>query len=159
VVKGPAADTTNAPQPWGSLCNPVMKMMMIIIFCPFPIMEHRWNEIDRRKPVPVPLCPRQIPHGLTRDRTRASAVRGRRLTAWAMARPYVTLCVSYSYSLTRFVGNGKGRLCMCCSKLSKCSLNHIPKNVLRSYSLSALLRSHHTFTLSSSQLLPQPQDE
>jgi hypothetical protein len=33
------------------------------------------------KPVPVPLCPPQISHGLTRDRTQASAVRGRRLTA------------------------------------------------------------------------------
>jgi hypothetical protein len=33
------------------------------------------------KPVPVPLCPLQISHGLTRDRTLASAVRGRRLTA------------------------------------------------------------------------------
>jgi hypothetical protein len=57
-------------------------------------MEHRWNEIDRgkpkysgKKPVPVPLCPPQIPQGLTWDRTPASAVRGRRLTAWAMARP------------------------------------------------------------------------
>jgi hypothetical protein len=39
------------------------------------------------KPVPVPLCPLQIPHGLNRARTRASAVKGRRLTAWAMARP------------------------------------------------------------------------
>jgi hypothetical protein len=36
------------------------------------------------KPVPVPLCPPQIPHGLTWARTRASAVRGRRLTTWAM---------------------------------------------------------------------------
>jgi hypothetical protein len=35
----------------------------------------------------VPLCPPQIPHGLTREWTRASAVGGRRLTAWAMARP------------------------------------------------------------------------
>jgi hypothetical protein len=43
------------------------------------------------KSVPVPLCPPQISHGLTRDRTRASAVRGRRLTAWAMARPSLTL--------------------------------------------------------------------
>jgi hypothetical protein len=42
-------------------------------------------------PVPVPLCPPQIPHGLTRDRTRASAVRGRRLTAWAMAWPLIVL--------------------------------------------------------------------
>jgi hypothetical protein len=40
------------------------------------------------KSVSVPLCPPQIPHGLTRNRTRASAVRGRRLTAWAMARPF-----------------------------------------------------------------------
>jgi hypothetical protein len=38
------------------------------------------------KPVPVLLCLPQIPHELTRERTRASAVRGRRLTAWAMAR-------------------------------------------------------------------------
>jgi hypothetical protein len=43
--------------------------------------------IDRgEKPVPVPLCPPQIPHGLTRARTRVSAVRDRRLTTWAMAR-------------------------------------------------------------------------
>jgi hypothetical protein len=32
------------------------------------------------KPVPVPHCLPQIPHGLTRARTRASAVRGRPLT-------------------------------------------------------------------------------
>jgi hypothetical protein len=92
VVKGPAADATDALQPWGSLCNPMM--MMIIIFCPFrsngaPV-EWNWQgktEELGEKPVPVPLCPRQIPHALTRDRTRASALRGRRLTAWAMARP------------------------------------------------------------------------
>jgi hypothetical protein len=41
-----------------------------------------------KKPVPMPLCPPQIPHGPTRD----SAVRGRRLTAWAIARPI--LCVT-----------------------------------------------------------------
>ena len=51
-------------------------------------MEHWWNEIDREKtevlgekPVPVPLYPPQIPHELARDRTRASAVGGRRLIA------------------------------------------------------------------------------
>jgi hypothetical protein len=38
------------------------------------------------------ICPPQIPHGLTRDRTRASAVGGRRLTAWAMARPFEVDC-------------------------------------------------------------------
>jgi hypothetical protein len=39
------------------------------------------------KPVPVSLCPPQITHGLTRTRTRDSAVRDRRLTTLAMARP------------------------------------------------------------------------
>jgi hypothetical protein len=96
VVKGPAADATDAPQPWGFLCNPEMKMTMIIIFCPFPNngapVEWNWQgktEVLGEKPVPVPLCPQQIPHGLTRDRTRASAVGGRRLTAWAVARPFI----------------------------------------------------------------------
>jgi hypothetical protein len=36
VETGPAADATDAPQPYGFLCNPVMKMKMkmMIIFCP-----------------------------------------------------------------------------------------------------------------------------
>jgi hypothetical protein len=33
-------------------------------------------------PVPVPLCPPQIPHGLTWDRTWASAMRGRWSVTW-----------------------------------------------------------------------------
>jgi hypothetical protein len=43
----------------------------------------RWNYIDtgnlksRRKPVPVSLFPREIPHGLTQARTPVSVVRGR----------------------------------------------------------------------------------
>jgi hypothetical protein len=51
-------------------------------------VEWNWQgntEVVGEKPVPVPLCPPQIPHGLTRDRTRASAMGGQRLTAWAMA--------------------------------------------------------------------------
>ena len=47
----------------------------------------RETEVLGEKPVPVPLCPPQIPHGPTRDRTLASAAGGRRLTASAMARP------------------------------------------------------------------------
>jgi hypothetical protein len=53
-------------------------------------MEWYWQgktEELGEKPVPVPLCPPQIPHGLPRARTRASAVRGRRLTTWAITRP------------------------------------------------------------------------
>jgi hypothetical protein len=59
-------------------------------------VEWNWQgktEVLGEKPVPVPLCPPQIPHRLTRDRTRAFAVGGRRLTAWAMARPCCTLSV------------------------------------------------------------------
>jgi hypothetical protein len=51
------------------------------------IYWQRKTEELRGKPVPVPLCPPQIPHGLTRARTQASVVRGRRLTTWAMAQP------------------------------------------------------------------------
>jgi hypothetical protein len=47
----------------------------------------RGNGSTRRKPAPVPLCPPQIPHDLTWDRTRAAEVESRRLIAWAMARP------------------------------------------------------------------------
>jgi hypothetical protein len=36
----------------------------------------------QRKPVLLPLCPPQIPHGLPWARTQASTVRSRRLTAW-----------------------------------------------------------------------------
>jgi hypothetical protein len=53
-------------------------------------VEWYWQEKTEEleeKPVPVPLCPPRIPHGLTRVRIRASAVRGRRLMTWAMARP------------------------------------------------------------------------
>jgi hypothetical protein len=46
----------------------------------------RGNQSTGRKPAPVPLCPPQIPHDLTRARTRATAVGSRRLTDWAMVR-------------------------------------------------------------------------
>jgi hypothetical protein len=78
------------------LCNHMMKMklMMIIILYPFPSngapMEWNWQgkpEVIGEKPAPVRLYPPQIPHGLIRDGTLSSAVGGRWLTAWAMARP------------------------------------------------------------------------
>jgi hypothetical protein len=47
-VKGPVTDATDAPQPWGLLWNPVMKMISAFSF--FRVMEHRWNETDRGKP-------------------------------------------------------------------------------------------------------------
>jgi hypothetical protein len=101
VVKGPAADATDALQPWGLLCNPMKMKLMMIIFCPFPsngapVKAQGKTEKLGEKPVQVPLRPPQIPHGLTRDRTRASAVGGQRLTAWAMARPVHKLQIKQS---------------------------------------------------------------
>jgi hypothetical protein len=56
----------------------------------------RENRRTQRKPVPVPLCPLQIPHDLIKARTRAAAVGNQRLTAWAMARP-VSSVASYAF--------------------------------------------------------------
>jgi hypothetical protein len=51
--------------------------------------KENWQGITKysKKSAPVPLCPPQIPHDLTRARTRTIAEGSRRLTAWAMARP------------------------------------------------------------------------
>ena len=77
VVKGPAAEATDAPQPKGFLCNPVMKTKDHQFFFIFTSngtpVEWTWQgetEVLGEKPVPVPLCPQQIPQGLTRGRTR-----------------------------------------------------------------------------------------
>ena len=51
VVKGSAADVTDAPQTECLLCNPVMKMKKnMSFFSFFSVMEHGLNEIDRVKP-------------------------------------------------------------------------------------------------------------
>jgi hypothetical protein len=57
----------------------------------------RGNRSTQRKPVPVPLCPPQIPHGLTWDRTRIAAVESWRLTAWVMARSCCCCCCCSCY--------------------------------------------------------------
>jgi hypothetical protein len=64
------------------------------------------TEVFWEKPVPVPLCPPEIPHGRTRDRTRASAVGGRRLTSCAMARP--------SWAAAKCEINKTGKICFLC---------------------------------------------
>jgi hypothetical protein len=46
----------------------------------------RGNLSTRRKPVPVPLRPPQIPHSLALNQGRS-----RRLTAWAMTQPTLSL--------------------------------------------------------------------
>jgi hypothetical protein len=72
-------------------CATLWWIWLVFFVFPCNVAPVKWNwqgktKVLGGKPVPVPLCPPQIPHGLTRDRTRASAVEGRRLTAWAMAR-------------------------------------------------------------------------
>jgi hypothetical protein len=46
-------------------------------------MIGRGNRNTQRKPASMLLCPTQIPHAMTRARTRTSAVGSRRLTVWA----------------------------------------------------------------------------
>jgi hypothetical protein len=108
----------------GLMCNPMRKMMrfFLLFHCNGAPMEWNWQgktEVLGENPVPVPLFPPQIPHGLTRDRNRASAVGDRRLTAWATARPnrlllcrhkYPHKCISrllIFYSIKQNLGRGK----------------------------------------------------
>ena len=77
----------------GLLWNPVMKMVSFFLLFHFNGTPVEWNlqgktEVLGEKPVQAPLCRTQIPHGTTQGQTRASAMTGRRLTAWNTARPY-----------------------------------------------------------------------
>ena len=81
VLKSPAADATDAPQPWRLIVQPYEeddeddRFFLRFHFNGAPV-EWNWQgktEVLGEKPVPVPLCPPQISHGLARDRTRASA--------------------------------------------------------------------------------------
>jgi hypothetical protein len=56
-----------------------------------------WHRSTRRKPASVPLCPLQIPHVLTRARTRTAAVGSRRVPAWAMALTWSIMEFAYLY--------------------------------------------------------------
>jgi hypothetical protein len=65
-------------------------------------MEHRWNEIDKGKPKYSGkiLSQRHFDHRKSHMdwpvfEPGASAVRGRRLTAWPMARPYILALPTY----------------------------------------------------------------
>jgi hypothetical protein len=57
-------------------------------------------DVLTEKPVPVPLCSPQILYGLTEARTRASVVRGRRLTAWEKSRLFVMLLLQTGSHVT-----------------------------------------------------------
>jgi hypothetical protein len=77
-LKGPATDATDAPQPEGFIVQLCGENDGEVFFCFSILMEHKWSESGRGKPkyseknpIPVPLFPPQIPHGPTKDRTRA----------------------------------------------------------------------------------------
>jgi hypothetical protein len=97
VVKGPAADATDAPQPGGLLCNPMRKRKMIIICCPFPSngapVEWNWQgktEVLGEKPVWTD--PRSNP-GLRGGRPAANRL------SHGTARPYALLYYANTASL------------------------------------------------------------
>jgi hypothetical protein len=56
-------------------CFIMLSICKIICICDCEVneMEHWWNDTDRKtkvlggKPIPVPLCPLQVPHGLAWD--------------------------------------------------------------------------------------------
>jgi hypothetical protein len=62
------------------------------------------NRSTRRKSTPAPLCPPHILHDLIWDRTLATEVKSRRLTAWDMAPPRQ---VSTSTNLQLLISNNR----------------------------------------------------
>jgi hypothetical protein len=90
----------------------------------------------------VPLCPPQIPHDLTRARTRAAAVGSRRLTAWAMARPphpfiyhheHGWINVGPAHELDKY--STRAYSCCCCNSFGDCEDN-TPQAQRRFHSLA-----------------------
>jgi hypothetical protein len=56
VAKGPAADATDAPQPWGLLLNPVMKMISFLVF-PHNGVPVEWNWQGKTRNTRGITCP------------------------------------------------------------------------------------------------------
>jgi hypothetical protein len=118
-----------------SCATPVMKMSSLF-YQILQLMEHQWNEIDRGKPTtrrktcPSATLSTETPHGLTRDRTRASAVEGRRLTAWAMARPNISLFKRVFYLLYETRQPGAKKMHMETIRLMQLQTTPSPKRFL-----------------------------
>jgi hypothetical protein len=77
-----------------AFCATPMKMMSSFFYQFLQLMEHQWNEIDRGKPttrrktcLSATLSTTNLTWTWSGTEPRASVVRGRRLTAWVMARP------------------------------------------------------------------------
>jgi hypothetical protein len=86
LLKGPAADATDAPQPRRLIVQPCDEDEGFFLFFHFNGAPVEWNCQGKN----LSQC-HFVHHKSHVDRTRASAVRDRRLTAWAMARPSILL--------------------------------------------------------------------
>jgi hypothetical protein len=80
LLKSPAADATDALQFWRLIVQPCDEddendeVFLLFRFNGAPV-EWNWQEkteVLGEKPIPVPHCPSQIPHGPTRERGRLS---------------------------------------------------------------------------------------
>jgi len=107
--------------PWWSLISKKKKFTFVgrspgfALFFSLPTrsqisMGHCWIDSNREKtealgetPVPVPLCPPQIPHGLAWDRNRTAAATFWRLTTWTKLMQIVFDCWNYLTQNTVFV--------------------------------------------------------
>jgi hypothetical protein len=56
-VKGTTADATDAPQPWGLLCNPVMKMIRVCFVFPSNGAPVEWNWQGKTEVLGGKTCP------------------------------------------------------------------------------------------------------
>jgi hypothetical protein len=100
-----------------------------------------WNGSDwgkpnnaETKPVPVPLCPSQIPHGLTPARNRTSAVRDLKLTTWTIAYTYIIdRAMAQAVSFRSFAAEVqvRARISPCRTSADEVALGHACFRVLQ----------------------------
>jgi hypothetical protein len=112
------------------------------------------NRRTRRKPCPNAALPTTIPHGLTRARIPASAVRGRRLTAWAMSRPHSILLNALNIWIYLGVSSRPFQFSVLSTLMSKCNRKigfHQPATkpiaCLQGQSVDGVLRNHFLFAV------------
>jgi hypothetical protein len=109
-------------------------------------VEWNWQgktEVLGEKPVPVSFCPPQILQGLTRDRTRASMVGARRLTASALARPQRRLYFILFYYFSLMITKISVIEVVCCVTLRRISVTDLDMscgfNLIRLFVINLIL--------------------
>jgi hypothetical protein len=85
-----AVYSENHTEPINIKCKSYLMLKRLVHIATVRLQKVKTAELGG-KPVPMPLPPPHIPHGLAQARTRTSAMRGRRLTTPAMALPLVSV--------------------------------------------------------------------